>query len=377
MKRRPVRSDRLGGSAESGRLRLFSAFLGSAVLCTMPAWGAQFDVVLAPYDEPLMALFVQGEIVAGDAGRMAATLDLAERDHTDHRLRAIALNSQGGIVGEALHMVELIRSRGLVTVVPEGGQCVSVCVLLFAAGSRKIASTGAFIGVHGASDDTGYQSANALAATTVIAKTYADFGVPASVIGRMVVTPPGEVAWLTAAEIETFPWGAVMPRLALADAPIALSGLDAELRTTEPRRPLPDYQKAGHALPIPDPPSNTFSAPSHSPELIRRSEDFSTGYAYGAAMGATVNCNRMGGDRRRGCLAGAYDRNKFDHAFTSAPKSAFPPLSAAQYAQQWLDGYDYAYTRHSPPSDCGNESDPELDGCRAGAAAWPRTERHL
>ncbi len=362
-----------------------------------PASGANFAAVLPRYGGPQMALMIQGEIVAGDARRMVAALDTVEGHYTDHRLRAVVLDSVGGLVGEAEQMARAIRSRGLVTAVPDGAQCMSSCVLLFAAGSRKIASDGAFMGVHGVADGNGEQSDGALAITTELAKIYAAYGVPASVIGRMVVTPPEAIAYLTGEEIKMFPWGTVMPRLQSDEVPYALAGLDFQLRQFDPPRVAYEYQKAGPALPTPVPPPDTFiSAPPHTPELVREATDFSTGYAYGESIGDGANCNRSGGYWHSGCLAGSYEREKFDPpagcvaranrnpdprlaAFGremcqgAAPASREKP-SVATYVGAWLAAYDRAYTTKARGGDCGNGASPDNDGCRAGAAAWPRTE---
>ena len=382
---------------------LFSVVMGIASAAATPASAATFEPVVSN-SEALMALLIDGEIVAGDSGRLVAALDAATSRYTDHRMRAVALNSRGGSVGEALEMADAIRDRGLVTVVPEGGQCVSACVLLFAAGSRKIASTGSSIGVHGVSNLEGAQGKAELATTTRLAKIYGQLGVPASVIGRMVVTPPEHVEWLTRAEIEMFPWGAVMPHLKLADASIALAGWDFQLRRFEPPRTAPAYQIAGPTLPTPAPPPNTFSAaPSHSAELIRRATEYSTGYVYGDSIGAAADCSRGVGQWHSGCLAGSYEREKSDPpegCFARASRSPDPSLAefnremcrnpdgtertivhdkrtVATHVQQYLQNYDYAYMHKSGEGSCGNGAEPSNDGCRAGAMAWSRTEaRH-
>ena len=379
---------------------LFAVVLGIVGAVAPAASAATFEPIVPKYDA-VMALLIDGEIFAGDSSRLVAAVDAATARYTDHRMRAVALNSLGGSVGEALEMANVIRDRGLVTVVPEGGQCVSACVLLFAAGSRKIASTGSSIGVHGVSNLEGEQGKAELATTTRLAKIYAQLGVPASVIGRMVVTPPEHVEWLTRAEIEMFPWGAVMPHLKLADAPIALSGLDVQLRRFEPPRTAPAYQKAGPALPTPAPPSETFSAaPSHSAELIRRATEYSTGYVYGDSIGAAADCSRGMGRWHSGCLAGSYEREKFDPpegCLARANRSPDPSLAefnremcrnpdgtertavhdkrtVATHVQQYLQHYDYAYMHKSGEGSCGNGAEPSNDGCRAGAMAWSRTE---
>ena len=280
----------------------------------------------------------------------------------------------------------LIKQKNLHLI---GGVC-SACILLFAAGSRKIASTGAFIGVHGAADSQGSQTAIALAATTLLAKDLAAYGVPASVIGRMVTTPPEQLSRLSPQEIEMFPWGTVQ-KFELEAVPIALSGLDSEVRQGMPPRAAPAYQKAGPSLPISPPPRDTFgSAPTHSPELMQRAKDYSAGFVFGESSMDKAACSQFAGSRRDGCLSGIYTREKLDSCLR-AKRDTQPDFaaleqeacdrqgpykigSAESYARGWIESYDDAYTTKTRDGNCGNGASPENDGCRAGATAWHRTE---
>lgn len=358
--------------------------------------GAIFEPVLPRYSGSEMALLIQGEIVSGDSARLITALATAEARYTDHRMRAIALDSPGGNVVEAAKMAFIIHSRGFVTAVPKGAVCASACVLLFAAGSRKIVSAGAALGVHGAAIGS-RQTEGALAVTTLLAKALAAYGTPASVIGRMAVTPPDQVAWLTAAEIKMFPWGYVTDNLRLDEVPYALAGLDYQLRQGPPPLATPAYQRAGPSLPISTPPPNTFGpAPPHSAALIRRARAYSAGYAYGESIGASADCEKAGGAWHQGCTAGSHEQNKYvdSHCLVARQERESDPLaaaidrdwcsrgrtdmasrpSAASYMQIWLQEYDEAYTEKKDPGDCGNGAAPGNDGCRAGAETWLRTE---
>jgi hypothetical protein len=53
------------------------------------------------------------------------------------------------------------------------------------------------VGVHGASDKQGEETVASGAATVSMARAAKELGVPAEIIGRMVVTPPNEMVWLT------------------------------------------------------------------------------------------------------------------------------------------------------------------------------------
>ena len=47
----------------------------------------------------------------------------------------------------------------------------------------------------------GYETSNSFAITTVMARTLASLGVPDAIVGRTIRTSPGEMAWLTDAEL--------------------------------------------------------------------------------------------------------------------------------------------------------------------------------
>ena len=67
---------------------------------------------------------------------------------------------------------------------------MTACFLLFAAGSEKYASYSANVGVHGASDQSGREEGDA---TVSMARMAKQLGVPESIIGKMVVTPPDQL----------------------------------------------------------------------------------------------------------------------------------------------------------------------------------------
>jgi hypothetical protein len=86
--------------------------------------------------------------------------------------------------------------------VPPHAQCASACFLIFASAKHKFASRTARIGVHSvAQAATGAETNGAKTVTTDLARACAKFGVPAAIIGRMVTTPPNQVAWLSETEL--------------------------------------------------------------------------------------------------------------------------------------------------------------------------------
>ena len=59
------------------------------------------------------------------------------------------------------------------------------------------------VGVHGASDKQGEETVLSGAATVSRARAAKDLGVPAAIIGRLVVTPPHEMVWLTLQDLQS------------------------------------------------------------------------------------------------------------------------------------------------------------------------------
>ena len=96
----------------------------------------------------------------------------------------------------------------MATNVAQGTTCASACFLIFAAGETKFANYTAKVGVHGASDQAGTETIQSGAATVSMARFAKELGVPAAIIGRMVVTPPNEMVWLSPSDLQSM--GATM-----------------------------------------------------------------------------------------------------------------------------------------------------------------------
>jgi hypothetical protein len=108
----------------------------------------------------------------------------------------LRLNSPGGLVSEGAKLADVVRYAKISTVVANGATCASACFIVFAAGPEKFASYGANVGVHGASDN-GEETVASGAVTVSMARIVKDLGVPSAIIGKMVVTPPDQMVWLT------------------------------------------------------------------------------------------------------------------------------------------------------------------------------------
>ncbi len=97
------------------------------------------------------ALVVTGGIGPASATILSAAMDAAALVPGD----AVILSSPGGDLGQALIMGEMIRRRGLLTMVGSyatgsfaPSYCASACVAVFASGLHRVQATGSRLGVH-------------------------------------------------------------------------------------------------------------------------------------------------------------------------------------------------------------------------------------
>jgi hypothetical protein len=144
---------------------------------------------------------MSGEIAKGDTIAAAKFVNQHIIAVPGDRLVGYSLYSSGGSVEEAELMARAIKKSNLPTSVTT--LCASACFMPFAAGSSKYALTTAKIGVHSTSDASGNETMTSAGVTTILARDYADLGVPPAIIGKMVITPPGQVTWLTAADLRS------------------------------------------------------------------------------------------------------------------------------------------------------------------------------
>ncbi len=169
---------------------LVGVALASLAVAPQPARAMHFFTVNT--NDGRLLLVAEGEIKEGDDKRLH---DFVAALPAQAKLFAVGLDSPGGNLREGVYLANSIHSTGLPTIVSSRGMCASACFLMFAAGSTRMASINARIGVHSASSD-GEDNGPAQAVTTLMARQAAEFGVPSSIIGKMVTTPPGDITWL-------------------------------------------------------------------------------------------------------------------------------------------------------------------------------------
>jgi penicillin-insensitive murein endopeptidase len=147
-------------------------------------------------DDTTVFVIAAGQITSGDAERLMGVFLPLPRDGTSF----LVLNSIGGSVVASEALAAAIHRLGVPVIVPATGVCASACFILFAASPNKYYIPGARIGVHSATEG-GHETLDSMGVTTAMARSAAEMGVPDAIVGRMVRTPPGSVAWLSEAEL--------------------------------------------------------------------------------------------------------------------------------------------------------------------------------
>jgi hypothetical protein len=116
---------------------------------------ASYAADIKASNDAICAFRLEGAIVLGDHDRLANLIARSRLDPLNERTSALCLESLGGSYSEGLKIAELVYSRGISTVVVDGGVCLSACSIIFMAGvlpnrevpHRKL-SAGAVLGFH-------------------------------------------------------------------------------------------------------------------------------------------------------------------------------------------------------------------------------------
>lgn len=161
---------------------------------------APIAAVAATFTFDHQTVIMRGPIVQGDG----ASLDrfLSAGHNNGHPLTTLQLNSPGGLVREGMALADAVRQYHVNVTVPEDGLCASACFLLFAAGEHKEVGPGARIGIHSATS-TGGVGQDDGNGTLLMARYAAQEGVPAAIVGQMVITDSVNVIWLNEPELRS------------------------------------------------------------------------------------------------------------------------------------------------------------------------------
>ena len=180
-------------------VRAGSATIGLLCLWASPALAMEFKVIRVA--EGQRAVMATGKIIPGDARRLAAALQAADRDQWGNK--TIGLWSLGGSATEAFAMVRVMDSERVTTIVPPNMYCASACSqVLFISGTYRAVLDGGQLGMHTCSiDGRVSERCNIRLEINAVAR-----GVPlGSVMTFMKYTQPDDVIWFGAKDADC--WG--------------------------------------------------------------------------------------------------------------------------------------------------------------------------
>ncbi len=174
-------------------------------LVARPAGRRMRFELMAPGARLPVLIVANGDIERGVTGE----LEWFDLKHAK-RAVGVVLFSPGGSVVEALALGDYIRERGLATLVLDEHLCASSCPVVFASGVKRIAGTGAWIGVHQIyignplkpGTDVHREIADIQDLTGAVLRALRDWGVDTSVWIPALDTPPQRIYYLTADEIK-------------------------------------------------------------------------------------------------------------------------------------------------------------------------------
>lgn len=324
------------------RRRILASAVAATLMACIASGARALDMAFLPETpgDEISILLLSGPIQRRDPERFRAMV----RSRPGREV-VVLIDSPGGNLVGAAEIADMVARWRMTVGVPPYGLCASACFLILAAATERIASDTARIGVHSV-HIAGEETSGTLAMTTALARELARFGVPDAIIGRTVRTRPGDMAWLSAAELRS----------------MGVVSLEATAPAVSPRPRAPSPAPPTAMVPPPpartpgaEPPAPRQAAPAprrddaegentparlvaHEPQAFRdglRDRD-----AYEAWFG------RLEGPRRDGALFWARNRSLPRPPPCPADDPAF--LEACQEAQRRLT-----------PSDQRRREDPE------------------
>jgi hypothetical protein len=158
---------------------ILSALLLSAAL---PSYAAEVVVGGKP---GLPVIGINGDIEGNDADRfqdLSSTLNNA----------VVLLRSRGGEMAPAVRIGEMIKAKGYTTIVKD--YCASACALIWLAGSKRLMTPTAHIGLHQAYNVTGQADG---AGNAILGSYLTRLGLSYSAIAYATQARPNDMKWLT------------------------------------------------------------------------------------------------------------------------------------------------------------------------------------
>src|SRR6478752_6467602 len=132
-------------------------------------------------------LRLRGNVTDGDYLRLKNILQ-------NDAVVGLEIRSGGGSLEAGVDIARIVRDRKLV--VYASRECDSVCAFIFFAARKRFMGRGCKIGVHSVSNERGKEDADSARITIEMSRLLVGLGVPHSIIGKIVATPPARITFL-------------------------------------------------------------------------------------------------------------------------------------------------------------------------------------
>jgi len=140
-------------------------------------------------------LFLQGSIEAGDADRFR---QLA----ASHSGATVVLESPGGSTIDAIEIGEAIRLKGFSTLVMNGSECSSACALIWLAGSPRVLTRSARVGLHATYIDRAGEKLESGVGNALVGRYLTLLNLPMKAIIFATQAPPDALNYLDASKTQ-------------------------------------------------------------------------------------------------------------------------------------------------------------------------------
>jgi hypothetical protein len=134
-----------------------------------------------------VVLKLRGDVRAGDYGRLKTILQSGS-------VAGLEIRSGGGSLQDGFDIARVVRDKGLIVYASK--ECDSVCAFILFAAKQRYIGRGCRIGVHSVANYRGKEDADTARLTVQLSRLLAGLGVPHSVIGKLVATPPARITLL-------------------------------------------------------------------------------------------------------------------------------------------------------------------------------------
>jgi len=134
-----------------------------------------------------LVLKLRGDVREGDYGRLKSALQ-------NGSVVGLEITSGGGSLEDGVDIARIVRDKGLV--IYASRECDSACAFIFLAAKERYIGRGCKIGVHSVSDDHQREDAASARMTIQLSRLLVGLGVPHSIIGKIVATPPAKITFL-------------------------------------------------------------------------------------------------------------------------------------------------------------------------------------